>query len=99
MNTSPKALGLIAAGFIAPAIAARLSRSVAGAGYHAITHVEPPKNPAHPRVGWQEAIVWTVFSGAVGGLARLAVRRWMAGTIIPAEGYDLEERVQERLEG
>ena len=99
MKASPKSLGLIAAGFILPAVAARLSRSAAGAGYHALTRNDPPRNPAHPQVEWRDAILWTVFSGVVGGLTRLVVRRWMAETVIPTEGDGMDDAVEEQLHG
>ncbi|MFC7336805.1 DUF4235 domain-containing protein [Haloferula chungangensis] len=89
-SPTSKSLGLIAVSLLAPAIAARAARSIAGVGYHAITKDDPPRNPAHPQVEWKDAVAWTVFSGIVGGLARLAVRRWMADTEVPAEGYDYE---------
>ncbi|MBK1881244.1 DUF4235 domain-containing protein [Luteolibacter pohnpeiensis] len=85
-------LSLIGLGLILPAIAARAARSAAGAGYHAVTHMDPPKNPAHPDVAWKDAIVWTLVSGMIGGLTRLVVRRSMAGSPVPAEGYDLEKK-------
>lgn len=94
MQTSPKSLALVAVGLLAPAIAARAARSAAGVGYQAITRHDPPKNPAHPQVDWKEAIVWTVASGIVGGLARLATRRWLVETIVPSEGYDMEEELE-----
>lgn len=99
VKTSPKSLGLLAIGFVLPAIAARISRSAAGAGYHALTRSDPPRNPAHPRVEWKDAILWTVFSGAIGGLTRLAVRRMLSETIIPTEGDDFEAKLDEELRG
>lgn len=87
-------LTLIAAGLIIPMIAARAARQAAGFGYQAITKNDPPRNPAHPRVDMQDAIAWTVASGIVGGLARLTARRYLAGTAIPSEGYDLEDEVK-----
>ena len=85
---------LLGLGFVLPAIAARATRSAAGAGYHAITHSDPPKNPAHPDVAWREAIIWTLVSGMIGGMTRLLVRRAMAGTSVPAEGYDFEAEAE-----
>ncbi len=85
---------LIALGLVIPALAAKTARLVAGGGYKAITRDKPPKNPAHPDVEWRDAILWTVLSGAIGGLGRLAARRWLAGSSVPAEGYDLEEKAE-----
>jgi hypothetical protein len=86
---------LIALGFIIPAVAARLARTAAGAGYTAITHSDPPRNPEHPQVAWKEAILWTIFSGAIGGLAQLSARRWLARkTSVPTEGMDMGRRLR-----
>ncbi len=93
----PNKLLLLGLGIALPALAARLARSAAGAGYSAITHEDPPKNPAHPLVKWNEAILWTVFSGAVGGLAQLVAQRWLAKTSVPAEGYDMKSRLRRAL--
>ena len=93
----PQKLLLLGLGIALPALAARLARSAAGAGYSAITHEDPPKNPAHPRVEWKEAIIWTVFSGAVGGLAQLAAQRWLARTKVPAEGFDMKSGLKRAL--
>lgn len=85
---------LVALGLIIPAAAARGARLLAGAGYTAVTHEDPPKNPEHPQVDWKEAIAWTVFSGAIGGLAQLAARRWLAKRSLPAEGYNLGRKIK-----
>ncbi|MFD2255678.1 DUF4235 domain-containing protein [Luteolibacter algae] len=89
----PKSLAMIGIGLLVPALAARLARSVAGKGYQLLTHEDAPRNPAHPQVEWKEAIIWTVVSGTIGGLARLSARRLLAETIIPAEGDDMEGEV------
>jgi hypothetical protein len=88
-------LAMIALGLLVPAISARLARSVAGHGYHALTDSDPPKNPAHPEVRWKEAVMWTVFSGVVAGLARLGTRRWLATTSVPTEGLDFNAEVKD----
>lgn len=90
-------LWLVALGLLIPAVAARAARLAAGAGYTAITHEDPPKNPEHPQVEWKEAIAWTIFSGAIGGLAQLVARRWLAGRSLPAEGYNLRRRLKRSL--
>ena len=74
---------LAAAGLLIPAVAAHAARKAAGKGYHVVTKTDPPRNPAHPDVAWKEAILWTVASGIVAGLARLGVRRWLAETRVP----------------
>ncbi|YCM42942.1 DUF4235 domain-containing protein [Verrucomicrobiaceae bacterium 227] len=86
---------LIGVGLLAPMIAARAARSLAGAGYQAITHEEPPKNPAHPEVALKEAVAWAVIAGAVGGLARMGAGRALAHTEVPAEGYDMDPALEE----
>lgn len=90
-----KSLFLVGLGFLVPMLAARASRSLVGGGYRLITHEDPPKNPANPEVAWKEALIWAAVSGLVGGMSRLAARRWIAGTFIPSEGYDMDEEVEE----
>jgi len=87
-------LAILGAGLVLPMMAARASRKVAGLGYRALTDREPPKNPAARDVDWNDAIVWTVVTGAIGGLARLAVRRALAPTDVPAEGYDFDDKAK-----
>jgi len=94
-NSKPNALFLVASGFILPALASRLARSAAGSGYHRLTATLPPRNPAAPGVGLKEALVWTALSGAVGGVARMAIRRALADTAVPAEGHDMDEALIE----
>lgn len=87
-------LAILGAGLVLPMIAAHASRKAVGLGYRAITDREPPQNPAAREVDWNDAIVWTLLTGAIGGLARLAVRRALAGTDVPAEGYDFDDRAE-----
>lgn len=68
------------AGLLIPALAAFAARRAAGRGYHAIARAAPPRNPADPGVAWKDALLWTVGSAMVAGVARLGVRRWLAGT-------------------
>jgi hypothetical protein len=91
-----KSLTLVGLGLLVPALAARATRSLAGRGYHAITQNEPPRNPADPEVEWRDAIIWTVVSGIVGGLARLVARRLLAESQVPAEGHGFELKDQAR---
>ena len=90
-----KSIALVGAGLLVPMLAARASRTIAGKGYRLITRREVPKNPANPEVEWREALAWAAFSGLVGGMARLAARRWLAETSLPAEGDDMEEEIEE----
>lgn len=48
--------------------------------------IDPPSNPADPATSWGEAIGWTVFVGAIVGLARLFARRGTAGLWESVEG-------------
>ncbi len=93
-----KSLFLIAVGFIVPMIAARAARTAVGGGYKLLTNEDPPKNPAAPEVEWKEALLWAAVSGLVGGMSRLTARRWLAETIIPTEGDDMEEELSENFE-
>lgn len=88
-------LPMIALGLLVPAISARVARSVAGRGYHALTDSDPPRNPAHPDVRWKEAVMWTVFSGIVGALVQLGTRRWLANTSLPTQGLDFDADVKD----
>lgn len=57
------------------ALAGIAARSAAKLGWRAVTHRDPPNNPAAHDVSWKEAIAWTVTTGVVVGLARLVARR------------------------
>ena len=85
-----KRILLFALGALAPTLAAKGARSLTGRGYTAVTHRRPPENPASRETGWAEAITWTLLVGAIAGLARLAVRRALSETPVPAEGDDLD---------
>ncbi len=91
-------LALLGAGLVLPMIAASAARRLAGLGYRMVTDEDPPRNPAAREVEWRDAIVWSVVSGAIGGLARLSVRRVLAPSDIPAEGYDFKEKAEELID-
>ncbi len=55
--------------------AARAVRTVARGGWRRATGSEPPDNPAHPDVGWTEALLWGVTVGALAGVGRIAARK------------------------
>lgn len=57
---------------IAAGIAAR---NLATSGWKKAAGGDPPTNPADPATSWGEAAAWTVFVGALVGLARLFARR------------------------
>ncbi len=87
-------LAMIGAGLLLPALAARLTRQIAGKSYELVAREEPPKNPADPAVAWKSAIAWTMVSGAIGGLGRVVARRLLADTPVPAEGVGLKRRLR-----
>lgn len=88
-------LVLIGAGFLLPMIAARATRSLVGRGYTLITDEEVPKNPANSDVVWRDALIWAAVSGLIGGITKLTIRRLLAESMIPAEGDDMDEAVEE----
>ncbi|BCX47004.1 hypothetical protein HAHE_09120 [Haloferula helveola] len=88
-------IAAIGAGFVLPAIAAKLARSSAGQVYRVATKSDPPRNPASRDVKWSEALTWTIAAGIVGAVARLATRRSLPYIGLPAEGLDMEEEVDD----
>ncbi len=94
-KTDPKSLFFIALGFLLPMLAAKASRTVAGKGYKLITHDDAPRNPADSSVAWKEALLWAVLSGALAGVTRLSTRRLLSETVIPSEGDDMDEEIEE----
>lgn len=46
-----------------------------------ITKKDPPLNPADSETAWDEALMWTVASGVLVGLCRLAARRGAAAVL------------------
>jgi hypothetical protein len=65
-------------GALAGVLAARAARSVLDKGWNRAKGVEPPRNPAAPGVGWNDAVAWAVASGIAAGLARLLATRGSA---------------------
>lgn len=59
------------------------------------TGAEPPANPADPATDWGEAIVWTVATGALVGLARLFARRGAAAAWTAIDGELPPDLVEE----
>lgn len=90
---SNKSYFMIALGLVIPMIAVRASRDLTARGYKLITHEDAPRNPGAPNVQWSDALVWAAVSGLIGGLTRVATLRWLAATIIPSEGDDMEHEV------
>lgn len=94
-DSKTKTALLIGAGFLVPMLAARASRMVAGGGYSMITRKSPPKNPANRDTELREAILWTAFAGALGGVARMFARRYLSeNTSLPSEGDDMGEEAE-----
>lgn len=83
--TTSKTLLLSAAALALPALADRITRRVAAAGYHRVTGEDPPRNPAVIGVSWSQALVWTALAGAIGGVARMASRKVLSNHGLPAE--------------
>ncbi|MCW1886054.1 DUF4235 domain-containing protein [Luteolibacter flavescens] len=78
---STKHLALKIAALALPALADRLTRRLAARGFTGVTGQQPPRNPAVPFVTWKEAILWTAIAGAMGGVARMASRKALAGKL------------------
>lgn len=91
-------LALLAAGFLLPVVAARASRRLADVGYRMVTDEDPPRNPVAREVEWRDAIVWSVISGAIGGLARLSVRRVLAPNRHSGRGLRLRSYANKMLD-
>lgn len=81
----PKPIMLAAVGLAIPALADRFARRFAATGYTAWTGERPPRNPAAIGVTWSQALVWTALAGALGGVARMATRKLLSDSSIPAE--------------
>lgn len=47
---------------------------------------DPPGNPAHQDVDWSDAVLWSLFAGALVGVARLLAQRAAAGAWAKARG-------------
>ena len=64
---------------LASVAAAVAARNTASAGWRRVTGRQPPTNPAAPDTSWRAALLWTMFTGALVGVARLVARRGAAG--------------------
>jgi hypothetical protein len=62
------------------------ARNAATSVWERSTGAEPPANPADPATDWGEAIVWTVATGVLVGLARLFARRGAAAAWSAIDG-------------
>ena len=66
--------------------AALAARNATAAVWRNRTGHEPPTNPADPDTDWNEAVAWTVVTGAIVGVARLVARRGAARVWEKVEG-------------
>lgn len=73
-------------GILGGVVAAKMARVVVEKIW-AATHdgAEPPRNPAVPGTGWNDAVMWAVASGIAAGIARLLATKgaasvWAKGT-------------------
>ena len=82
------------AGTLASVAAGMAARNLATSMWRKRKGVDPPANPADPKTSWGEAIGWTVFVGALVGVARLVGRRGAAGIWESMEG-ELPQALQE----
>ncbi|GAB7193154.1 hypothetical protein NUM3379_38630 [Kineococcus sp. NUM-3379] len=66
--------------------AGALANAVTKRGWKLATGTNPPDNPEDPDVGWKEAVLWALASGAVIGIARLIAERQAAAYYRKAVG-------------
>ena len=59
-------------------VASFAARKGTAAAWEAVADEEPPEENVQHTVSFQEAAGWAVLSGAIVGLTRVAVRRWLA---------------------
>lgn len=72
----------------AAAGAAIVTRRAVGAGWHAATGEDPPKNPASSEVDWGQALLWGAVVGAAAGMLRVTARRGAALAWHRASGHE-----------
>jgi hypothetical protein len=68
-------------GFCAALLGGHLTRHGIKNGWRLLRHEEPPQNPARGDVGWRDALILGVVTGALAGLMRILSRR------LAAEGW------------
>jgi len=61
---------------------AMLMRNLIDSGWKKMNSGNPPKNPADRETSWKEAIMWTIGTAIVLGLAKMVSRK------LAVEGYD-----------
>jgi hypothetical protein len=60
------------------ALAGVVMRQALQTGWKLTQHEEPPENPAARKVGWGQALVWTVATSVAMGVAQLVAQRGAA---------------------
>jgi hypothetical protein len=55
-------------------------RKALDAGWRAVRHEDPPRNPAAPGTDWTEALLWAAASGIAVAAARLIATRGATAT-------------------
>ena len=65
-------------GLLAALLGAHLTRHSIKNGWRLLRDEEPPQNPARDDVGWADALILAVLTGALAGLMRILFRRLAA---------------------
>ena len=86
VNSHKITYSLLAAG--AAFLAARVVRATLEKGWEKFAKDVPPENPADPETSWKEALVWSVSSGVLVGLARMVAQRGAAAGWHRLMGYN-----------
>jgi hypothetical protein len=67
--------------------AAALTRKLLDQSWRAAAGKNPPENPADPDVGFGEAVMWSVLTGALVALARMVAQRRAASYYARSTGH------------
>lgn len=88
MNDEIKKLtyNLVAAGVAM--LAAKVVQAGIEKGWEAVQKDEPPENPNDPETPWKEALIWSVATGVLIGLAKLLAKRGTAASWTKITGYN-----------
>lgn len=85
-NYNKLTYNLLAGG--AAILAATLVRKGMEKTWEAVNNKVAPENPADPETSWREALIWSVASGVVIGLARMFAQRGAAAGWHRLMGYN-----------
>lgn len=77
---------LLASG--AAIVAAIVVRNAMEKTWELVNNKVAPENPADPETSWKEAVVWSIASGVVIGLARMFAQRGAAAGWHRVMGYN-----------